>query len=98
LTLIGVSLGLLLGAVDLGSNPASPYVRNADSHRSRLRLPYGHIVAASTNLIFPWSIGTTHRNLSSLIVFAMLVAMRPAYRWPRKPPNVRTHYLDKLTM
>jgi len=28
--------------------------------------------------MFPWSMGTTHRNLSSLIVFAMLIAMRPA--------------------
>lgn len=98
LILIGVSLGLLLGAVDLGSSPVSPCFLNAASHLSRLRLPYGHTFAASFSLIFPWLMGNTYLNLSSLIVFAMFIAMRPAYRWPRKPPNVRAHYLKILTI
>jgi hypothetical protein len=42
--------------------------------------------------------GNTHRSLSSLIVFAMLIAMRPVYRRPRKPPNVRTHYQGGLIL
>src|SRR3989344_915301 len=72
LSRIGVSLGEVLGLVDLHTNPATPFFLYAATHRSRVRLPYGHILAASTTLTSFCAMGNTHRSRSSKISFAIL--------------------------
>src|SRR3990170_4319464 len=70
---IGVSFGWLFGLVDCGSSPASPCSRYPASHLSRLLWLCGHTLATSFNLTSLLQMGSTHLNLSSLIVFGMFI-------------------------
>src|SRR3989344_3745904 len=56
----------------LRTSPATPFFLYAATHRSRVRLPYGHILAASTTLTSFCAMGNTHRSRSSKISFAIL--------------------------
>jgi hypothetical protein len=93
---IGVSSGLVFGIVALGSKALSPPLLYTATHLSRLLLLCGHTFATSTTRISSLSIGNTHLKRSSLIVFAILIAIFPHSRG--KPPYVLAHYLWGLTV
>ena len=75
LTRIGVSLGLVFGIVAFDSRPPSPFSRYNLHHLSKLLLLCGHIFAASTSFTYLLIIRRIHLNLSSLIVFAIFIAI-----------------------
>jgi len=74
---IGVSFGLVFGMVAFGSKVSSPSLLYAESHLSRLRLLCGHTFSTFTNFTRFSAIGFTHLKRSSLIVFAILIAIFP---------------------
>ena len=59
------------------SKAFSPPLLYTATHLSRLLLLCGHTLATSTNFTRFSAIGFTHLNLSSLIVFAILIAISP---------------------
>jgi len=77
LTQIGVSSGLVLGIVALGSKAFSPHLLYTATHLSRLLLLCGHTLDTFTNFTRFSAIGFTHLKRSSLIVFAILIAISP---------------------
>ena len=97
LTLISVSLGLVLGLVDFGTNPSSPCFLYAATQRSRLLLLCGHTLATSLSFSSLRTIGRTHLNLSSLIVVGIFIHIRQNIAIPEKPPYVCGHYPRPLT-
>ena len=74
---IGVSSGLVLGIVALGSKAFSPPLLYTATHLSRLLLLCGHTLDTFTNFTRFSAIGFTHLKRSSLIVFAILIAISP---------------------
>ncbi len=70
---IGVSFLQVFGFVDVGTKPASLYSLYVATHRSRVLLPYGHILTLSTSFTSLCMMGSTQRSLSSLMVFARIL-------------------------
>ena len=73
----GCVFRVVFGHVEWGSSPTSPFRWLEAIQRSRDRLLYRHALIASTSLISFRTVGTTQRICSSLIVFAIDIAILP---------------------
>src|SRR3989338_3730975 len=97
LILIPVSFGWLLGLVDLGIRPSSPRLLYEAAHLSRLLWLCGHTLATSFSFNSLLMMGNTHLNLSSLIVFGILIHILQDIPILEKPPYVCGYYHAPLT-